>query len=162
SDIASRVKPRSADLVTRLPIDRAFAMHGFGAVVTGTLIAGRISEGDELELLPAGTRVRVRGLQVHGVQVKEASAGQRTAVNLGGVDTSALARGMLLAPPARFHPTQTVDAQIRLVTNAPRPLRSRQRVRVHVGAAEVLARVRVLEESGEIRPGAEGLVQLRF
>src|SRR5712671_6174576 len=79
------VDVRSADFITRLPIDRAFTMRGFGAVVTGTLIAGEISEGEELELLPAGARVRVRGVQVHGAPVARGFAGQRTAINLGGV-----------------------------------------------------------------------------
>ena len=155
------VAARSADFVTRLPIDRAFTMRGFGAVVTGTLIAGEIAEGDELELLPAGTRVRVRGVQVHGSSVARAYAGQRTAINLGGVDVAAIERGMILAPPNRLRPTLAIDVSANLLENAPRPLRSRQRVRVHIGAAEVLARVRVLAAGGEIKPGQSGLVQLR-
>ncbi|MDX6578150.1 MAG: selenocysteine-specific elongation factor [Blastocatellia bacterium] len=155
------VAARSADFVTRLPIDRAFSMRGFGAVVTGTLIAGEITQGDELELLPAAIRVRVRGAQVHGSSVNQAIAGQRTAVNLGGVEAAAIERGMVLAPAGRLRPTQAVDALVNLLENAPRPLRSRQRVRIHLGAAEVLARVRVLAEGGEIKPGQSGLVQLR-
>ena len=155
------VPNRSTDFVTRLPIDRAFTMRGFGAVVTGTLIAGEIAEGQELELLPVSTRVRVRGLQVHGAPVPLAIAGQRTAINLGGVEAGAIERGMMLAPAGRLRPTGAVDAQVNLLENAPRPLRSRQRVRIHVGAAEVLARVRVLAEGGEIKPGQRGLVQLR-
>src|SRR5882672_7853095 len=160
-EIGSLAPARSADFVTRLPIDRSFTMRGFGAVVTGTLIAGQNNEGDELELLPAKTRVRVRGLQVHGVQVKQAFAGQRTAVNLGGIDATAIERGMILAQPARLRPTQVIDVRVQLLPSALRPLRSRQRVRVHIGAAEVLARVRVLEDSGEIKPGHYGLVQFR-
>jgi selenocysteine-specific elongation factor len=155
------VSSRSEDFVTRLPIDRAFTMRGFGAVVTGTLIAGEIAEGDELELLPAGARVRVRGVQVHSSSVPRAVAGQRTAINLGGVEAAAIARGMVLAPAGRLRPTGAVDAQVNLLANAPRPLRSRQRVRVHIGAAEVLARVRVLAEGGEIKPGESRVVQLR-
>ncbi len=161
-EISSRVTARSGDYVTRLPIDRAFTVKGFGAVVTGTLIAGEINEGDELELLPACVRARVRGVQVHGSPVKQAVAGQRTAINLGGVDASTLERGMLLALPARLRPTRVVDASVELLDNAPRPLRSRQRVRVHIGSAEVLARVRVLDVSNEIAPGKRGLAQLRF
>src|SRR5882672_5418720 len=157
----SEVTARSADFIARLPIDRAFTMHGFGAVVTGTLIAGEIAEGDELELLPAGTRVRVRGVQVHGSPVPHAVAGQRTAINLGGVDAGAIERGMVLTPAGRLRPTQAIDARVNLLQNAPRPLRSRQRLRIHIGAAEVLARVRVLGEGGEIKPGESGVVQLR-
>jgi selenocysteine-specific elongation factor len=160
--IALQVPARSEDFITRLPIDRAFTMSGFGAVVTGTLIAGAIAEGDELELLPATRNVRVRGLQVHGAKVSRATAGQRTAVNLSGIETVDLERGMLLAPAHHLRPTQIIDAHVTALADAVRGLRSRQRVRVHVGAAETLARVRVLEESGEIKPGVSGFVQLRL
>src|SRR5215204_3000333 len=153
---------RSGDTVARLPVDRAFTMRGFGAVATGTLVAGEMREGEELELLPAGTRVRVRGLQVHGAAVRGAQAGQRTAVNLGGVETAGVERGMVLAPVGRLRPTQILDARVQLLADAPRPLRTRQRVRVHHGTAEALARVAVLEESGEVAPGSAGLVQLRL
>ena len=161
-EIASQVPARSLEFVTRLPIDRSFTMRGFGAVVTGTLVAGEIAEGDELELLPDGTRVRVRGVQVHGSPVQRAVAGQRTAINLGGIEAAAIERGMVLAPTGRLRPTQTIDASVHLLTDSPRALRSRQRVRVHIGAAEVLARVRVLEDSSEIKPGASGFAQLRL
>ena len=162
NQLGGQVSARSEDFVTRLPIDRAFTMKGFGAVVTGTLTAGEAREGDELELLPPAVRVRVRGLQVHGSSVKQAEAGQRTAVNLGGIDTGAIERGMVLATVGRLRPTQAIDAQVQLLDAAPRALRSRQRLRVHIGAAEVLARARVLESGGEIAPGRQGLAQLRF
>jgi selenocysteine-specific elongation factor len=161
-EAALRVPERSHETLTRLPVDRSFTMRGFGAVATGTLVAGEIREGDELELLPAGTRVRVRGLQVHGASVRAAQAGQRTAVNLGGVETAGVERGMVLAPAGRLRPTQMLDAFVSVLADAPRPLRTRQRVRVHHGTAEVLARVAALEDSGEIAPGASGLVQLRL
>jgi selenocysteine-specific elongation factor len=162
TQISSRVPARSAGTIARLPIDRAFTMRGFGAVVTGTLVAGEINEGDEVELLPAGQRARVRGLQVHGSQVRSASAGQRVAINLGGIEAAQIERGMVLAPPGRLRPTQIIDARLDVLENAPRPLRSRMRVRVHLGAAEVLARLRVIEEGGEIAPGKSGFAQLRL
>jgi len=161
-EIALAVPARSEEFITRLPIDRAFTMSGFGPVVTGTLIAGAIEEGDELQLLPAARQVRVRGLQVHGAKVKRATAGQRTAVNLTGIDTAELERGMVLAPPQRLRPTQVIDTRVTTLDEAVRSVRSRHRVRVHIGAAEALARVRVLEESGEIKPGASGFIQLRL
>ncbi|HEU4767179.1 MAG TPA: selenocysteine-specific translation elongation factor [Pyrinomonadaceae bacterium] len=161
-EIGKRVPARSADFITRLPIDRSFSMKGFGAVVTGTLISGKIGEGDEFELLPPSTKVRVRGLQVHGHSVKDAHAGQRTAVNLGGVETSQVERGMVLAPPSRLRPTQIVDVWIDVLPGAPRGVRSRSRVRVHIGAMEVLGRVRVLDEPNEIPAGSGGLAQLRL
>jgi selenocysteine-specific elongation factor len=160
--VALAVPARSSEMIARLPVDRAFTMRGFGAVVTGTLVAGRIAEGDELELLPAGLRVRVRGLQVHGQAVARAEAGQRTAVNLGGVEAGVIERGMVLAPAGRLRPTQIVDVRVDVLKSAARPLRTRSRVRVHLGAAEVLARVRVLEEAGEIEPGESGFAQLRL
>jgi len=159
---ALKVPNRSSELVTRLPVDRAFAMKGFGAVVTGTLVSGEIKEGDELELLPAHIRVRARGVQVHGHPVRRAEAGQRTAVNLGGIDTGSIERGMVLAPPGRLQPVQVLDVELDVLHAAPRPLRSRARVRVHIGAAEILGRLRVLNESGMLDPGARGFAQLRL
>jgi selenocysteine-specific elongation factor len=191
-EVAGRVPTRSDNLITRLPIDRAFTMSGFGAVVTGTLISGEIDEGSEMELLPQARRVRVRGLQVHGTKVKRADAGQRTAVNLGGVETSELERGMVLAPVNRLQITQMADVHVQMLRDEPRALRSRQRVRVHLGAAEILARVRVLSspspqaerglggevaddvnptlnpsplagrEANQIKPGDKEFAQLRF
>jgi selenocysteine-specific elongation factor len=161
-EAAARVAARSDDFVTRLPIDRAFTMKGFGPVVTGTLVSGKINEGDELDLLPARARVRVRGVQVHGAAIKQAMAGQRTAINLGGVEASALERGMVLAAPGRLRPTQIVDAAIQVLADAARGIRSRQRVRLHIGAAEVLARVRVLDPGGVIGPDRRGYAQLRL
>ena len=160
--IAAQVSARSTHSVARLPVDRAFTMRGFGAVVTGTLVAGEITEGQELELLPASLRVRVRGLQVHGRTTTSAVAGQRTAINLGGVDANSIERGMMLAPAGRLRPTQIIDTELEVLPTTPRALRSRARVRVHLGAAEVLARVQILEESGEIAAGAHGFAQLRL
>ena len=161
-EVARQVPARSADLVPRLPVDRGFTMKGFGPVVTGTLVSGEIAEGEELELLPLGARVRARGLQVHGKSVTHAVAGQRTAVNLGGIDTVTIARGMVLAPTARLRSTQILDVHLSVLRDAPRALRSRARVRLHIHAAEVLARVHVLDDVGQIAPGESGFVQLRL
>jgi selenocysteine-specific elongation factor len=161
-EVAALVPARSSVSIARLPVDRAFTMRGFGAVVTGTLVAGEIAEGDEIELLPAGVRVRVRGLQVHGRPTPRAVAGQRTAINLGGVDAASIERGMTLAPAGRLRATQIIDTELEVLPTAPRAVRSRARVRVHLGAAEVLARVQVLEEAGEIAAGERGFVQLRL
>ena len=160
--IASEAAPRSSEFVTRLPVDRAFTMKGFGSVVTGTLVAGEICEGDELELLPVGLRVRARGVQVHGAAVRVAHAGQRTAVNLAGIDTSSIERGMVLAGVGRLVSTQIIDVELGVLHSAPRAIRTRSRVRVHLGSAETLARVRVLNPSGEIAPGEKGFAQLRL
>src|SRR4026207_943626 len=124
-ELGKRAPPRAQDFTTRLPIDRAFSMKGFGAVVTGTLISGQIKEADELELLPLKVNVRVRGLQVHNKAVHEAHAGQRTAVNLAGIDTARIERGMVLAPAGRLRPTQIVDVWIDVLPRAARAVRSR-------------------------------------
>lgn len=162
TQIAARVPPRSADFTTRLPIDRAFSMKGFGAVVTGTLISGQITDGDELELRPNGLKVRVRGLQVHGQAVKQAHAGQRTAVNVAGIDTAQVERGMILGPAGRLRPSQIIDVWIDALPDVARPIRSRSRVRFHIGAAEVLGRVTVLDGGSEIPGGGGALAQLRL
>ena len=161
-EVARQVPARSADLVPFLPVDRGFTMKGFGPVVTGTLVSGEITEGEELELLPLGARVRARGLQVHGKSVTHATAGQRTAVNLGGIDTATIARGMVLAPTARLRSTQILDVHLSVLRDATRALRSRARVRLHIHAAEVLARIKVLDDVGQIAPGESGFVQLRL
>ncbi|MCA1642353.1 MAG: selenocysteine-specific translation elongation factor, partial [Acidobacteria bacterium] len=161
-EIAARVPARADESVAILHVDRSFTVRGFGAVATGTLVAGEIGEGDELDLLPAGVVARVRGLQVHGRGVGRALAGQRAAINLGGVEASQVERGMTLAPAGRLRPTQALDVRVEVLADAPRPLRSRSRVRVHLGTAEVLARVQVLEAAGEIAAGARGFAQLRL
>ncbi|MEP7214301.1 MAG: selenocysteine-specific translation elongation factor [Acidobacteriota bacterium] len=161
-NISSQIPKRTDLFVARLPVDRSFTMKGFGSVVTGTLLAGEITEGSELELLPAGSRVRVRGVQTQGRSVKAAAAGQRTALNLGGIDHSDVERGMVLAEAGVIEPTQIIDTRLEVVPGAARPVRSRQRVRFHIGAAEVLGRVHVLNETGELEPGAKEHVQFRL
>jgi len=160
--IGMEVPTRSGDFVTRLPVDRAFTMKGFGAVVTGTLVSGEICEGDELELLPKAHRVRARGVQVHGASVRCGHPGQRTAVNLAGMDTDQIERGMVLAGVDRLLATQIIDVELGVLPSAPRAIRTRARVRLHLGTAEALARVRVLNSIGEIAPGHSGFAQLRL
>jgi selenocysteine-specific elongation factor len=160
--LALQVPDRSSELVAMLPVDRAFTMKGFGPVVTGTLISGSVIDGQELELLPANLKVRARGLQVHGKSVPKAFAGQRTAVNLGSVEVSAIERGMVLAPAGRLQPVQILDVYLEVLPSAPRALRSRARIRLHLHTAEVLGRIRILDESGEIAPGGRGFAQLRL
>jgi selenocysteine-specific elongation factor len=160
---ASRDIPaRQNETVARLPIDRSFTVKGFGAVVTGTLLDGEIAEGDELELLPQGRQVRVRGLQTHKKVVKSVRAGQRAAVNLAGIDHSEIERGMVLCEKGVLRPTQIIDTEVEVLKDAKKALRSRQRVRVHTGTVEALARVEVLNESGEIPQGETDFVQLRL
>jgi selenocysteine-specific elongation factor len=144
----------------RLPIDRSFATKGFGTVVTGTLMSGTVRVKDEIELHPLGRLARVRGLHSGGQPIEQAFAGQRTAVNLAGVEHSEIRRGMVLSAPGVFHPTRRIDARITLLPSA-RPLRNRARVHFHQGSAEAIAEVILLGRS-EIAPGEEALAQLRL
>ncbi len=161
-DISRSVREPANDLVARLPIDRSFSVKGFGAVVTGTLASGTLKEGDDLELLPSKAKVRVRGIQTHGASVRSVSAGRRVAINLGGIDHSRIERGMLLAEPGVLEPTQTIDTEIEVVADVAKPLRTRQRVRVHIGTVEALARIQVLNRAGELSAGDKGFVQIRL
>ncbi len=160
-EISKRLPARNSRNVPRLQIDRSFSVKGFGAVVTGTVTAGRLAEGGEAEILPAARPVRLRGLQTHGRHTKEVHAGMRAAANLGGIDHADISRGMTLAEKGVLRPTQLIDAEAEALRDA-RPLRSRQRVRLHIGSAEVLARLLVLNDAGEIAPGETGFLQFRL
>lgn len=160
--LAARVAERDQHAVARLPIDRVFTIKGFGTVVTGTLIAGRIGSGDELELYPSGgRRSKARGLQVHGHATQQAFAGERTAVNLQGIDLDEVSRGQVLAPSGRLKAASMIDVKLTLLKSSPRPLRNRSRVHLHIGTAEVLARV-IFPQSNEITAGSSSFAQLRL
>jgi selenocysteine-specific elongation factor len=154
-----RIAARPTELPFRLPIDRVFMMRGFGVVVTGTLIAGKIGKEEEVEIHPIGRRARVRGLEVHNRPAEVAVAGQRTALNLAGVEAQEIRRGMVLAPPALFEPTDRLDGVLQSVPSAP-PLKHRAKVHFHCGTSESVAEV-VLLEAKELRPGARAYAQLR-
>lgn len=164
--LASNIESKTTAAVTRLPIDRAFSIKGFGTVCTGTLISGEIKVGDELEILPAGLKARVRNLQVHGHDADCAFAGQRTAVNLQGINLDQVERGATLAPAGRLQATSMIDARLELLSSAPRPLVQRARVRLHHGTAEVMARIVVLDSGNahrsQVEPGGNRIVQLRL
>ncbi len=158
---ASHVGPRPVDGAARLPIDRAFTMKGFGTVITGTLVSGRVRVDDELDLVPSDRRVKVRGIQVHGAAATEASAGQRTAINLGGIDIADVARGETLAYPGAVSVTRRVDAEIDLLEST-KALKHGARVRLHHGTAEVLGRASIAGVETSVAPGAKSMVRLRL
>ncbi|HJM88890.1 MAG TPA: selenocysteine-specific translation elongation factor [Dehalococcoidia bacterium] len=151
----------------RIGIDRVFTMTGFGTVVTGTLLDGRLSVGDSVEAVPDGPTARIRGLQTHRTEREEAEPGTRVAVNLAGLSTDELQRGQVLAPAGRLTAARAIDARVRVLGH--RPLRHNLRVAVHAGAAEVQGRVRVLGSVDdldgsagidEVAAGAEGWCQV--
>ena len=158
--VASEVTAKDSAALTRLPIDRVFTMKGFGTVVTGTLVAGTIRKEEELEVFPGGKRVRIRGVQVHGASTEAALAGQRTALNLAGVSTDDLARGITLATADTFRSTSRVDALLSLLPSA-KPLRDGARVHFHAYTMETIAEVR-LYGTKQLKPGDEAYAQLRF
>jgi selenocysteine-specific elongation factor len=161
AELARAVPAKSSDQTPRLPVDRVFTVRGFGTVVTGTLTAGTLSVDDRLEVYPRGVVSKVRGLQVHSHTVERASAGQRTAVNLQGVERAAIERGDVVAAPAALLPTRLADATLELLEDAPRPLRTRDRVRFHVGTQEVMARV-VLVDRAQLEPGQASFGRFRL
>src|SRR6267142_125746 len=155
-----QISGKNASSYFRLPIDRAFAIKGFGAVVTGTLISGSVAPGDEVELFPGGERLRVRGVQSGGKQVDRATPGQRTAVNLAGIDYAALKRGMVLATPGKFRKTRRMDVRLELLPSA-RKLKQRSRVHFHAGTAETIAEV-YFHGQKELEPGGSAFANLKL
>ncbi len=143
----------------RLPVDRSFAMKGFGSVVTGTSISGRTSVGEELRIYPSEKVAKVRGIQVHAESVEEVEAGHRTAINLQGIDTISVERGMVIAPPGVLESSYMLDCQLLYLRSNSKPLKHRTRIRAHIGSSEVIGRISLLDRD-ELQPGEESMVQL--
>ena len=158
-NIARAAAAKDASQHFRLPVDRAFSMRGFGTVVTGTLLAGAVRPEQEVQAYPSEQKFRVRGIQVHGAPAQKAVAGQRTALNLAGGDSSELSRGMTLAEPGRFEATRQVDCVFDLLASA-KPLKHRAPVHFHAGAAVVEAEVRWLASTAAMRPGARAYARI--
>src|SRR4029453_8350245 len=144
-----------------LPIDRVFTIKGFGTVVTGTLMAGRLRVDDRVEVFPRGLQAKVRGLQTHSQPVTEASAGQRTAVNLQGVERLAVERGDVVGLAGTLVASVLMDGTLELLADAPRPVKTRDRVRFHAGTSEVMARVLLLDRQ-ELAPGQSSFARFRL
>ncbi len=157
--LSEEVRPRPSDGVPRLPIDRAFSAKGFGTIVTGTLLSGALQPEAEVQLYPSDRLLRVRGLQVFGKAASTASAGQRTAVNLAGIEPAEIHRGMVLSSPGRFTPVRIVDCSLELLASA-KPLKHRAPVHFHAGTAEIEAEVRLFNRQTSVRPGSRNWVRL--
>lgn len=158
--IAGHISAHDSHAITRLPIDRVFTMKGFGTVVTGTLVAGAIRKDDELQLFPSGKKARIRGVQVHGRSEDRAVAGERTALNLAGVEKHELERGMVLASPGLLQTSTRLDAQLSSLPSA-KPLKTGAKVHFHAFASEAIATVQ-LYEANTLKPGSEAFAQLRM
>lgn len=159
--LSKEIEGRSSNGLFRLPIDRVFVMKGFGTVVTGTMISGSLSLGETVQVLPSGKEGKVRTLQVYSRSVEKAMAGERAAVNLQGIETSAIERGNVLIRPNTLKPTQLIDAYLEYLPDAPRPLKHRTRQRFHIGTTLTNASIFLLDRE-ELGPGEGGYVQLRL
>jgi selenocysteine-specific elongation factor len=156
---AAADRSRAENRPFRMAIDRTFTIAGHGTVVTGSVTSGHARLGDELEVEPGGVRVRVRGLQNHDRAVEEVFRGQRAAINLAGVHHEAIGRGQELATIGHLIPSRLLTVWLSMIPSAPRPLKSRSRLRLHIGTAETLAGV-VLLDRDELVPGQAAPAQL--
>jgi selenocysteine-specific elongation factor len=159
--ICNQVPERSMSSLFRLPVDRVFTMKGFGTVITGSLISGRVQVGDTVMIYPSMVTAKVRGIQVHNQGVSMAEAGQRTAINFQGLEKAAINRGEMLALPGTLKPSFMVDLQLQYLASNKKPIKNRTRVRFHTGTSEILGNL-VLLDREELPPGEKAAVQLRL
>ncbi|MFP3910769.1 MAG: selenocysteine-specific translation elongation factor [Desulfobacteraceae bacterium] len=159
--LAETVPERDMGHLFRLPVDRVFTMRGFGTVITGTTISGRIETGDEVTVYPQGASSKVRGLHVHNREVREARAGLRTAVNLQGIEKMMIKRGNIIATKGALRPTYMLDVTLDLLPSAPRKFKNRAKVRFHAGTSEIISTL-VLLDKDELAPGESCFAQLRL
>ncbi len=157
----AEVESKSSEGPFRLPVDRVFTMRGFGTVITGTSISGRLRIGDPVVIYPNGLKSKVRGIQVHGNDVQEVLPGQRTAVNLQGMERALIERGNVLASAGALCPSHMIDIQLELLQSAARPLKHRAKIRFHTGTAEHLATIILLDRE-ELKPGEKTFAQVRL
>ena len=155
----SHINEKTDDGIFRLPVDRVFTMKGFGTVVTGTLISDHIKTGDDIQILPQNITTRIRGIQVHNQTVEEARSGQRTAINLQGIEKSAIERGDVLVRPQTVWPSQRLDVLVEFLASNSKNLKNRALVRLHTGTSEIIARI-ILLQKDELAPGQKNFAQL--
>ena len=155
------VTPKDIDTIPRLPIDRVFSISGFGTIVTGTLISGRIRKEDQLAIYPVDKTCKIRSIQVHGKDAEECFAGQRVAINLSNIKKNEIHRGCVLAPVNSMKNTMMLDVRLRVLPSSNRVIDNRTRLHLFTGTSEVLCRA-VLLDKAEIGPGESGLAQLRL
>ncbi|MFH1861370.1 MAG: selenocysteine-specific translation elongation factor [bacterium] len=160
-DLAAAIPPRPERGVFRMYVDRVFTIRGAGTVVAGTVLGGVLKTGDRAELLPKGIEVRIKRIQVHNKEMPQTRTGERAAINLQGVDIIQIERGDLLAQSGYFRPTYMLNVSYHQLLSASQPLENRERVRLHLGTAEYLARIVPLQKK-PIRPGQQGFLQLRL
>ena len=159
--LAGDIPPRPPSSLFRLPIDRVFTMKGFGTVITGTLVSGKVSVGDTIMIYPSGITSKVRGIQVHNQSAESAEAGMRTAINFQGLDKTTVQRGEVLSKPGALIPSYMVDLSFHYLASNRKPLKNRTLVRLHTGTNEVLGHLVLLEQE-ELPPGQTAVAQIRL
>jgi selenocysteine-specific elongation factor len=160
-NLAAEIPERPPFDLFRLPIDRVFTMKGFGTVITGTLISGRVKVGDTIMIYPSGITSKVRGIQVHNQSADKAAAGMRTAINFQGLEKEAISRGEVLSKPNTLEASYMVDISLHYLASNKKPLKNRTRIRFHTGTSEILGNVILLDRE-ELAPGEEAIIQLRL
>ena len=161
SRLVEQIPERDTGHLFRLPIDRVFTMKGFGTVITGTSVSGKIRTGDDVTVYPQGTSSKIRGLHIHNKEVAEAGAGLRTAINLQGIEKMMLSRGNVVATKDSLRPTYMVDVVLDHLPSAPRKLKNRAKVRFHAGTAEIISTL-ILLDKDELNPGETCFAQIRL
>jgi len=160
-ELAAKIPERPPSDLFRLPIDRVFTMKGFGTVITGTLISGRVQVGDTIMIYPSGITSKVRGIQVHNNSADEARAGLRTAINFQGLEKEAISRGEVLSKPNTLEASYMVDVSFHYLASNKKPIKNRTRIRFHTGTSEVLGNLILLDRE-DLAPGEDTVVQLRL
>lgn len=159
--ITEEVEPKDTEGHFRLPVDRVFSISGFGTIVTGTIISGRVSAGDSVEIYPSKTVTKVRGLRVHDVPCEVGEAGQRCAINLANVKVADIERGNVVAREGIMEPSSIIDCKLYHIKSMEKAIVTRQRVRLYHGTEEIICRIIPLD-CEEIKPGQSAYVQLRL
>jgi selenocysteine-specific elongation factor len=160
-EMSPNIPGRSSSGLFRLPVDRVFTMKGFGTVITGTLISGKIAVGETIMIYPSGVTSKVRGIQVHNQSVNEAVAGMRTAINFQGLEKSSVERGEVVSTPGALITGYMVDVSLHYLKSNRKPVKSRTRVRFHTGTSEMLGNL-ILLDRDELLPGDDAVAQIRL
>ncbi len=160
-DLSGRIPERSSSNLFRLPVDRVFTMKGFGTVITGSLMSGKVKIGDNVMIYPSGIPSKVRGIQVHGESVEEAHSGMRTAINFQGLEKASIERGQVLSTANALLPSYMVDVSLHYLKSNKKKIKNRSRVRLHTGTSEIMGNLILLEQE-DLRPGEDTVAQIRL
>ncbi len=160
-DLSGQIPERSSSNLFRLPVDRVFTMKGFGTVITGSLMSGKVKVGDNVMIYPSGIPSKVRGIQVHGESVEAAHSGMRTAINFQGLEKASIERGQVLSTANALLPSYMVDVSLHYLESNKKKIKNRSRVRLHTGTSEIMGNLILLEQEG-LRPGEDTVAQIRL